>query len=87
MTDTTTIKTNLDMEKLVMFVSVKKFGRNVTILTEQYCHVVSILNNLGQDSGINFFDPIWEIHRFETGEKVQNILFVHEISCKNETRI
>jgi hypothetical protein len=60
----------------------KKSGRSVITLTEKYCYVVGILNNLGQDPGINFLDPIWEIHRFETGEKVQYILFIHEISCK-----
>lgn len=56
-------------------------GRLIT-LTEKHCYVVSIFNNFGQDPGINFLDPIWEIHRFETGEEVQYVLLIHKIACK-----
>jgi hypothetical protein len=52
----------------------------VITLTEKHSYVVCFFNDLGQYSGIDFLDPIWEIHRFEAGEEVQYVLLIHKIS-------
>lgn len=49
-------------------------------LTEKNRHKVCFLDDFRQNLGINFFDAIRPIHRFQACEKIQYIFFVHQVT-------
>lgn len=47
------------------------------VLTEQHRNKVRLFDDFVQDSSVHFLDAIREVHGLQTGQKIQNVLFVH----------
>lgn len=56
---------------------------NSAILTEQHGDIVSLLDDLLQDPGVDLLDPVGQVHRLQTGEELQDAVFVHQVSCES----
>lgn len=53
-------------------------------LTEEHGYVVGVFDDFRQDLGVDFLDPVGQVHRFQGGEEIQHAGFVHEVSLVDD---
>lgn len=59
----------------------KETNKNFEKLTEENGNKVGVFDNLGEDFGVDFLDPIRQIHGLQTRKELEHVFFVHQVTC------